>query len=88
MAKRRKRGGGCTRKKIVIKKKSGKVIASFMGRQGSGCGPRKKPSTAHLRHYKSAFKDAVKSCKKASKKRSGKHGRSAFNNCIASAMPR
>jgi hypothetical protein len=84
----KKRGSGCVRKKIVIKKRSGKVVASFMGRQGSGCGPRPKPKTGHLRHYKAAFKSAVKACKKQSHARKGKRGRSAFNNCISTHMPK
>lgn len=75
-----KKGSGCTRKKIVIKRKSGKVVASFMGRQGSGCGPRPKPKTGHLRHWKIAMKESARACK-------GKP-RGQFLRCVASSMTR
>lgn len=75
-----KRAAGCTRKKITIKNKRGKVIATFMGRQGKSCGPRPKPKTGHLREWKTALGKAAKSCK-------GKP-RGAFLNCVASGMPR
>ena len=77
-----KRAPGCTRKKIVIKKKGGKVVATFMGRQGKGCGPRPKPKTGHLRQYQQALAHAARSCKRKNLKRH------AFLNCVSSAMPR
>lgn len=76
--KRRKRTGTrarCVRKTIKIKSKRGRVIAEFMGRQGPGCGPRKKPSTAHLRPYKAEFKAQAKACKGRS--------RGAFLKCMS-----
>lgn len=53
---------GCKRKTISFRA-HGKTV-SFMGRQGSACGPRKKPSTRHLGPYKKVFKAASKSCSK------------------------
>lgn len=53
----------CTRKTIRFRTKRGKTI-SFTGRTGAGCGPRRKPSTGHLRLYKGIFKDASKSCQR------------------------
>jgi len=53
----------CVRKMIRIKSKRGKVIAEFMGRTGPGCGPRPKPSTRHLSHFKKFFANAAKNCK-------------------------
>lgn len=74
-----KKAKGCKRGTIKFKTKRGKVI-QFAGRVGSDCGPRKKPSTAHLKHYKSALARASKACK-------GKPRR-AFLNCVASGLPR
>lgn len=65
----------CVRKKITIKSKRGKVIAQFVGRQGPGCGPRKKPSTAHLRPFKSEFARQARACKGRS--------RGAFLKCMS-----
>lgn len=75
-----KRAAGCTRKKITIKNKRGKVVAEFMGRVGKSCGPRPKPKTGHLRQYKEHMGEAAKACK-------GKP-RGAFLNCVASMFPR
>lgn len=72
----------CSRKRIVIKK-GRKVIAEFMGRQGSGCPPRKKPSTAHLRAYKAHMKVVAPSCRRRFKpftKPYGKCVKDAFRN--------
>lgn len=77
-----KKAAGCTRKKIVIRKKSGKIVAEFMGRTGKSCGPRPKPKTAHLRPYQQALASAARSCKRKNL------SRGAFLNCVASAMPR
>jgi hypothetical protein len=71
---------GCKRQKITIKGKRGKVVATFMGRKGKACGPRPKPKTGHLRHYKSAMKEIARSCKGKS--------RGAFLNCMASGLRR
>lgn len=76
---RKKKSKGCTRGTIKFKTKRGKVV-TFSGRSGLSCGPRKKPSTAHLRHYKSSFKAAAKHCK-------GKP-RHAFLNCMKTQTPR
>lgn len=75
-----KRAAGCTRKKIVIKNKRGKVIKEFMGRVGKSCGPRPKPKTGHLRAYKEYMGEAAKACK-------GKP-RGAFLNCVSSMWPK
>lgn len=53
----------CVRKTIKIKRKSGKVVAEFMGRTGPGCGPRPKPSTRHLGRYKKSFAAQARACK-------------------------
>lgn len=53
----------CTRKKIQIKSKRGKVIAEFMGHTGAGCGPRPKPSTRHLAPFKKNFALQARACK-------------------------
>ncbi len=52
----------CTRKKITIKKKGGKIIATFMGHTGSDCPKRKKPSTARLKPWKDVMKVASPQC--------------------------
>lgn len=58
------RGGACVKKKIeIINPRTGEVIADFMGRKGPGCGPRPKPSTAHLRVHKRAMAQAARACK-------------------------
>ena len=75
----RKKPAGCKRTTIRFKTKRGKTI-QFSGRSGASCGPRKKPSTAHLRHYKTAMARAARHCK-------GKPGQ-AFRNCVATQMPR
>lgn len=72
----------CKRKRIVIRKKgSKKVIAEFMGRQGSGCPPRRKPSTAHLSLWKRTMKEEAKPCK-----RKAKGNAAAYRRCIGNAM--
>ena len=76
---RKKKPAGCKRRTIRFKTKRGKVI-QFSGRSGASCGPRPKPSTAHLRHYKSAMRAAAKHCKGKPKQ--------AFRNCIATQMPK
>lgn len=75
-----KKAAGCTRKKIIIKGKRGRVVAEFMGRTGKECGPRPKPKTGHLGHYKAAMKEIARSCK-------GKP-RKAFLGCMASGLRR
>lgn len=70
----------CKRKRIVIKK-GRKVIAEFMGRQGSGCPPRKKPSTAHLSLWKRTMKAEAGPCK-----RKAKGNAAAYRRCIGNAM--
>lgn len=75
----RKKPAGCKHGKIRFKTKRGKTV-EFSGRSGASCGPRKKPSTAHLRHYKTAMGRAARHCK-------GKPGQ-AFRNCVATQMPR
>lgn len=54
----------CTRKRVIIRKKgSKKIIASFMGRQGSGCGPRKEPKPPP-KEFRDAMRDISRSCRK------------------------
>ena len=77
-----KKAAGCVRKKIVIRRKSGKVVKEFMGRTGKGCGPRPKPKTGHLRVFQQAMASAARSCKRKNLKRH------AFLNCVSSQMPR
>lgn len=55
----------CSVKTVNIKRKgSRKIIASFRAHVGSGCPPRKKPSTKHLRFYKEIMRDAAPSCRR------------------------
>lgn len=87
---RKSSGGSCTRQRISFKTKRGKTV-TFMGRPGGmaqagGSCSNLKRSTAHLKTFKSAFKKAVSACGKASHKRSGKHGKSPFNTCIAGKL--
>jgi hypothetical protein len=70
----------CVRKRIVIKK-GRKVIAEFMGHTGSGCGPRKKPSTRQLGPWKGVMKKASPQCAK----RFG-GGTKAFRKCVGDAL--
>jgi hypothetical protein len=79
MAKRKRSTKACHRTTIKFKTKRGKTIA-FSGKTGAGCGPRPKPKTGHLRHFKAAFKAAAKHCK-------GKP-RGAFLNCMKTQTPR
>ncbi len=79
MAKRRRSTKACTAKTIRFQTKRGKTI-SFKGHEGAGCGPRPKPKTGHLRHYKSALKTAAKHCKGKSRR--------AFLNCVSTQMPK
>lgn len=53
----------CKSTTIKFKTKRGKVI-SFKGHAGSGCAPRKKPSTRHLKVYQEVFGEAAKKCAK------------------------
>ncbi len=69
----------CKRGTIKFTTKRGKVI-EFTGRGGKTCGPRPKPKTGHLRHYKTVFRAAAKHCKGRS--------RGAFLNCMSTQMPK
>jgi hypothetical protein len=71
---KRKKPAGCKRATITFKTKRGRTV-SFPGRTGTDCGPRKKPSTRHLREYKVAMGLAARECK-------GRKG-GAFRNCVA-----
>jgi hypothetical protein len=79
MAKRKRSSSACKSTTIRFKTKRGKVVA-FKGHSGDGCGPRPKPKTGHLRHYKTAMKAAAKHCKGKS--------RGAFLNCVSTQMPK
>jgi hypothetical protein len=70
----------CKRKRIVIKK-GRKVIAEFMGHQGSGCPPRKKPSTSHLSLWKRTMREEAGPCK-----RKAKGNAAVYRRCIGNAM--
>ncbi len=70
---------GCARNLISFTTKRGKQV-SFPGKAGKSCGPRPRPKTGHLRHYKSAFKSAAKHCKGRS--------RGAFLNCMSTQLPK
>ncbi len=77
----------CTRKRVSFKVGRGKEPISFMARTGSTCGPRKKPSTAHLKEYKTAFKREAKIC--AARARSGKgskFSKKVYTHCIGTGM--
>lgn len=60
-SRRKSRITGCKSGTVRFKTRRGKVI-SFKGKQGPACGPRRKPSTAHLRPFKSMMRKASKSC--------------------------
>lgn len=70
----------CVRKRIVIKK-GRKVVADFMGHTGSGCGPRPKPKTGHLREAKALMKKAAPQCARVHKPFTKPYG-----NCIRQAF--
>lgn len=74
----------CSRKRVVIKSKSGKVKADFMAHRGTGC-PKPKRKTGHLREYKAVFKQEVKACKTRARTK-GKWSRKAFNHCVGQGM--
>lgn len=66
--------------KKVVKFRAGREVKSFMAHVGSGCPPRKKPSTAHLRAYKLQMKRVAPNCAK------GSQGVKAFRACIKDAF--
>ena len=76
----------CKRGTVRFKTKRGKVI-QFSGRKGDGCGPRKPPSTAHLREFKSAMRSAAPGCKRKAKGSVATYRR-CIGNAIKSATPR
>lgn len=76
---KRKRSKSCHVGMVRFKTKRGRTV-SFKGHVGADCGPRKKPSTAHLRDYKSGMASAAKHCR-------GRKGQ-AFRNCVSSNLPR
>lgn len=81
MARRAK--SGCHRGEIVIKRKSGKVVARFTGRHGPDCKPRKFKTgvtPARLRPYAAA----AKSCARKGKK----PGTKAMGACIVATATR
>lgn len=63
---------------ITFKTKRGRKI-SFKGHSGANCPARKKPSTSHLKPWKTAMAAAAKRCKRE------KAGR-GFRNCVAGAL--
>lgn len=65
----------CTRKRITIKKKRGGSV-TFMARHGTGCGPRTKFKTSHLKPYQRAMKIAAPQCAGTTKTRQ------AFRACM------
>ncbi len=83
MARRRRRrssrSGSCRAGEVVIKKKSGRVVARFKGHHGPGC-PRRRFRTgvtpAHLRPYAAAAKACARQGKKP--------GTKAMGSCITS----
>jgi len=56
----------CKRTTIKFKTKRGRTVA-FTGHEGSGCAPRKKPSTRHLAPWKAVMKKASPQCAKSFK---------------------
>lgn len=79
MAKRKRSSKSCHVGTVKFQTKRGRTV-SFKGHVGPDCGPRKKPSTAHLRAYKTAMGRAARHCK-------GRKGQ-AFKNCVSSNIPR
>jgi hypothetical protein len=74
-----KKRGGCARNLISFTTKRGKRV-EFPGHAGKTCGPRPKPKTGHLRHFKTEFGRAARHCKGRS--------RGAFLNCMSTQMPK
>ncbi len=74
--KSRGRHGTCAVKTVRFKTKHG--VRQFRAHSGTGCGPRKKPSTSHLAPYKRRMRAAAKSCKGLKKRQ--------FESCVSSAM--
>lgn len=77
--KKRARSKSCHVGTVSFDTKRGRRV-SFKGHVGQNCAPRKKPSTAHLRAYKTAMGRAARHCK-------GRKGQ-AFRNCVATQIPR
>ncbi len=77
----RKRRGkaphACRQGTITFRTKRGKII-HFKGKHGTGCAPRKKPSTRHLAPYKRKMAAAARACKGRKAK--------AFRSCVAARM--
>ena len=79
----------CKTRKVVIRKKHGRKLATpitFMGKTGSGC-PKPHRKTGHLRDYKKMFAVEARACARSKAVKSGgKFSRKAFNNCIKQGM--
>ncbi len=75
----------CKTRKVVIRKKHGRKLASpitFTAHTGSKC-PKPRRSTGHLREYKQIFKIEAKAC---AKRQGKKWNRSSYNHCIKQGM--
>lgn len=72
----------CTRKRVVIKGRTGKVKADFMAHRGEGC-PKPRRSTAHLREYKQIFKVEAKAC---AKRQGKKWNKKSYAHCVGQGM--
>lgn len=75
----------CTTRRVTIKKKHGRKLATpitFTAHKGTGC-PKPRRNTGHLSVYKKQFKIDAKACAK----RQGKNwSRKNFNACIKQGM--
>jgi len=80
-----KKPPGCAKRIVKIKRKSGKVIATFKARSGRDCKPRtekqRKSATAAQRRHRTVFAAASKICRRET----GAFTR-AFGNCMKGQM--
>lgn len=72
----------CTRKRVIIRGRGGKVKADFMAHRGTNC-PKPKRRTGHLKEYKQIFKIEAKAC---AKRQGKKWSRKSYNACIKQGM--
>ena len=83
-----KKPPGCKVREVKIKRKSGKVIATFRARSGKDCKPRteaqRKRATPKQAEHRRQFKRAVKACKRARVKPFTK----SWGGCMSRAMIR
>lgn len=82
-----KKPEGCKVREVKIKRKSGKVVATFKARSGRDCKPRteaqRKKSTRKQGRVREAFAEASRLCFRS---QGLKPGTKQFGNCMKGAM--